>query len=103
MGEVAVIAFDDLQFNAEPAEADKPNDVVEAHRGATRFPACYGGLGSSGTVGEFGLGEAGTSTCLSDQITTVRCHRHTITDLLCTFDEWAESAQRASTVGLFTG
>ena len=82
LGEIAVIALDDVQFHVEPAEADKANDVVEAHRGATGFPTCNGGLGGAGAVGEFGLREAGTPTGLPDQISAVRRHTSTITDLL---------------------
>ena len=43
LGEITVIALDDLQFNVQPTEADEANDVVEAHRGAAGFPACNGG------------------------------------------------------------
>ena len=66
LGEITVIALDDLQFNVEPTKADEANDVVEAHRGAAGFPACNGGLGGASTVGELGLREADPPAGLSD-------------------------------------
>jgi hypothetical protein len=66
LGEIAVIALDNVQFNVQSTETDKANDVVEAHRGAAGFPPRNGGLGRAGAVGELSLREAGPPAGLSD-------------------------------------
>ncbi|MDQ1494993.1 MAG: hypothetical protein QOG69_1476, partial [Actinomycetota bacterium] len=70
LGDIAVIALDDLEFHVQSTEVDQADDVVEADRGTSGFPACDGGLGSAGSFGEFGLREAGPPTGLSDQISS---------------------------------
>src|SRR6476659_2839731 len=57
LGEIGVIAIDDLKFDVESTEADEAHDVVETDRGSTGFPARNRGLGRAGTVGELCLRE----------------------------------------------
>lgn len=74
LGEVAVIAVDDLELEVEPTKADEAEYVVEAHSGAARFPAGDRRLSGVGESSKFSLGEPGPSPGLSDQMTTVRTH-----------------------------
>ncbi len=83
LGDVAVVAVDDVELNVESAEADKANDVVEADRGAAGLPPRDGGLGRASAVGEFSLREAGAPPSLSNQISAIRTHMEIITVLLC--------------------
>src|SRR6476661_2224850 len=78
LGEIGVIALDDMKFNVQSTEADEADDVVEADRGAAGFPARDRGLGRAGTVGELCLREACPSAGLPDQISAVRTHRTNI-------------------------
>jgi hypothetical protein len=66
LGEIAVIALDDVEFNVQSTEADEADDIVEADRGAAGFPPRNGGLGRAGAVGELSLREAGPPAGLSD-------------------------------------
>jgi hypothetical protein len=66
LGEIAVIALDDVKFNVQFADADEADDVIEADRGATGFPTRYCRLGSPGTLGEVGLSEAGPPARLTN-------------------------------------
>ncbi len=75
LGDVAVIAVDDVELHVESAEADEADYVVEADRGATGFPPRDGGLGRAGPVGKLGLREAGPPSCLSNQVSAVRAHQ----------------------------
>jgi hypothetical protein len=75
LGEIGVVALDDLKFNVQSTEANEAHDVVEADRGAARFPACNRGLGRAGTVGELRLREASPPAGLPDQISAVGTHR----------------------------
>lgn len=83
LGEVAVIAIDDMKLDVEPAEADQADDVVEADGGAAGFPSRDGGLRGPGEFRELGLRETGAPTRLADQIPAVRTHTAMITVLLC--------------------
>jgi hypothetical protein len=74
LGDVAVIAVDDLELEVEPAQADEAEYVVEAHSGAAGFPAGDRWLSGVCESCKFSLGEPGASPGLSDQMTTVRTH-----------------------------
>ena len=83
LGDVAVIAFNDVELHVESAQANEANDVVEADRGAAGFPPRDGGLGRAGAIGKLGLREAGPPSCLSNQVSAVHAHDQSITVLLC--------------------
>ena len=83
LGDVAVIAFNDVELHVESAQANEANDIIEADRGAAGFQPRDGGLGCAGAVGKLGLSEAGSPSCFSNQVSAVRAHEQSITVLLC--------------------
>jgi hypothetical protein len=83
LGDIAVIALDEMEFHVESTQADEADDIVKADCGAAGFPTGDSGLGRPGTIGELGLGETGTPTRLPDHVTAARTHTSNISDLLC--------------------
>lgn len=55
LGEVAVVAWHDVELEVEAAQSDQADYVIGTDRGGTRFPPGDGGLSGPGPRGEFGL------------------------------------------------
>ncbi|SBS79042.1 hypothetical protein MHPYR_680011 [uncultured Mycobacterium sp.] len=51
LGHVAVVALDDMEFQIQPAQTNKADDVIEADRTAAGFPARDSGLQKAGPAG----------------------------------------------------
>ena len=79
---VAVVSFDNLQFQFQPAQADQAHDVIQTNRGTAPFPTGDRGLDQASTVGQLDLGKTSPLTSLADQLRTVRAHSTHITNAL---------------------
>ncbi len=74
LGHVAVVAREQHQFQVEPAQAYEAQDIVEADRGAPRFPAGDPRLRRASPGGQLGLGQISPSAGLTNQVATERTH-----------------------------
>jgi hypothetical protein len=95
LSDIAVIALYELEFHVESTQTDEADDVIKADGGTAGLPAGDSGLGRPGTVGELGLGKAGTPTGLPDKVTAVGTHTANIPDLLCSQPELGRTAEVA--------
>jgi hypothetical protein len=74
--QVAVVAWDQRDFEVQAAEPHQAQYIVETYRGSARFPAGDRRLGSASLFGKRGLGQTGATPRFPNQITTVRRHTH---------------------------
>jgi hypothetical protein len=74
LGHVAVVAGEQHQFQVEPAQAHEAQDIVEADRGAPRFPAGDPRLRRASPGGQLGLGQTSPPAGLTNQVATERTH-----------------------------
>ncbi|ODQ90875.1 hypothetical protein BHQ18_09185 [Mycolicibacterium flavescens] len=81
LGEITVVALDEVEFQIEVAQADKPYDVVEAHCRTARLPPRNRRLRGASAVRELCLCQTCAFAGLADQIAAIG-HWPTITELL---------------------
>ena len=81
LSQVASVVRDDRDLEIKATQPDQSPDVVEARRGPARFPACDPWLRRTCPRRQLSLGQAGTSSRFTNQITAE--HLLSITDRLC--------------------
>jgi hypothetical protein len=74
LGDIAVVAGDDVQLKVESAESDESHHVVEADGCAAGFPTRDPRLGGACTRCEFVLGQTGAAACFTDEVSSVGAH-----------------------------